>query len=298
MGRQSTRALPSLRTLLFVPGDRPDRIAKAAASAAVGVAVDLEDAVAVSRKDSARRAAVTALSELPTSGVPVICVRINAVDSGFAEDDLTALEPVLHRIDLVIVPMSAEPDGIRRVSELLTRAERSAATDSGRIGIVPLVETAAGILNARSLASADARVHTLSFGPADLSRELGITPTSDGDEFLFARSQLVLAAAAANCPPPVDGPYLDLGDDDGLIRSAGQARRLGFGGKQVIHPSQIAVVAGAFAASAAEIDWARAVDAAFTAAEAEGVSSIRLSDGTFVDYPVAQRARAILAGAQ
>jgi citrate lyase subunit beta/citryl-CoA lyase len=138
----------------------------------------------------------------------------------------------------------------------------------------------------------------LSFGPADLSRELGITPTSDGDEFLFARSQLVLAAAAANCPPPVDGPYLDLDDDDGLIRSARQARRLGFSGKQVIHPSQIATVARAFAASAAEIDWARTVDAAFTAAEAQGVSSIRLPDGTFVDYPVAQRARAILAGAR
>ncbi|ABK70590.1 HpcH/HpaI aldolase/citrate lyase family protein [Mycolicibacterium smegmatis] len=298
MGGRPTRALPLLRTLLFVPGDRPDRIAKAAASAAAGVAVDLEDAVAVSRKDAARDAAVTALSALPTAGVPVLCVRINAVDSGFAEDDLTALEPVLHRLDLVMVPMSAEPDRIRRVSELLTRAERSAGADDGRIGIIPLVETAAGILNAPSLASADARVHTLSFGPADLSRELGITPTSDGDEFLFARSQLVLAAAAANCPAPVDGPYLDLDDDDGLIRSARHARKLGFGGKQVIHPSQIASVAGAFVTSDAEIDWARAVDAAFSAAEAEGVSSIRLADGTFVDYPVAQRARAILAGAR
>ncbi|WP_197379299.1 HpcH/HpaI aldolase/citrate lyase family protein [Mycolicibacterium mengxianglii] len=290
-----TSALPLLRTLLFVPGDRPDRIAKAVASAADGVAIDLEDAVAVSQKAAARDAVVSALPTLPEGG-PVICVRINAMDTGFADDDVAALEPALHRIDLVIVPMSAEPDGIRRAAELLARAERAAGADVGRTGIIPLIETAAGIFDARAIAAADPRVHTLAFGPADLSRELGISPTADGDEFLFARSQLVLAAAAAHCRPPVDGPHLDLNDADGLVRSARRARQIGFSGKQVIHPSQISGVAGAFAATPAEIDWARAVDVAFTAAEAEGVSSIRLADGTFVDYPIARRARAILAG--
>jgi citrate lyase subunit beta/citryl-CoA lyase len=290
-----TRASTLLRTLLFVPGDRPDRIAKAIGSPADGVAVDLEDAVALSQKDAARAGAVGALNELPSAGLPVICVRINAIDSGLAEDDLAAVESVLRRIDLVIVPMSAHPDGIRQVAELLTRAERSARIEGNRTGIVPLLETAAGILAAPAIAASDPRVHTLAFGPADLSRELGITPTAEGDEFLLARSQLVLAAAAAHCPPPIDGPHLDLGDDQGLVESARRARALGFGGKQVIHPSQIDRVLNAFTASAAEIDWARAVDAAFTAAEADGVSSIRLSDGTFVDYPIARRARAILA---
>ncbi|MDV3123949.1 CoA ester lyase [Mycobacterium sp. 21AC1] len=279
-----------------MPGDRPDRIAKALASGADGVAVDLEDAVAASQKATARAAAATTLSALPGGQGPVICVRVNAMDSGLAEDDLTALAPALHRIDLIVVPMSSEPDGIRRAAELVTLAERAAGTEIGRIGIIPLVETAVGVLDARAIAAADARVHTLAFGPADLSRELGITPTADGDEFLFARSQLVLAAAAAGCPPPVDGPHLDLNDDDGLIRSARQARRLGFSGKQVIHPAQIRGVAAAFAASPAEIEWARTVDIAFTAAEADGTSSIRLPDGTFVDYPIARRARAILAG--
>lgn len=291
-----TSTLPVLHTLLFVPGDRPDRIAKAVGSGADGVAIDLEDAVALSRKDVARDAAVAALSELPAERAPVICVRINAMDSGYAEDDLIALEPALDRIDLVIVPMSADAQGIRRAADLLTRAERAAGADVGRVGIVPLVETAAGILDARAIAAADPRVYTVSFGPADLSRELGIAPTADGDEFLFARSQLVLAAAAAHRPPPIDGPYLDLGDEDGLLRSARRARQLGFSGKQVIHPAQLPTVAAAFAATAAEIDWARRVDAAFSTAEADGVSSIRLADGTFVDYPIARRARAILAG--
>lgn len=290
------QALPLLRTLLFVPGDRPDRIAKAAATPATGVAIDLEDAVALSQKEAAREAVVGALPAIPVEGAPVICVRINAVDSGLAESDVVALEPVLERVDLIMVPMSADPEGIRYVSELLARAEGETGAPVGGIGVIPLVETAAGILDARAIAASDPRVHTLSFGPADLSRELGITPTADGDEFLYARSQLVLAAAAAQCPPPIDGPHLDLADQQGLERAARRARQLGFSGKQVIHPAQIETVAAAFGASSAELEWARAVDAAFSAAEAEGVSSIRLSDGTFVDYPIARRARAILAG--
>ena len=291
-----TRATLLLRTLLFVPGDRPDRIVKAVASGADGVAIDLEDAVAAARKDDARAATRSALQELPDEVLPMLSVRINAVDSGLADDDVAALEPVLHRLALVIVPMSADPDGIRCAADLLERSERKAGIDVGRTGIVPLVETAAGILAAPAIAASHERVHTLAFGPADLSRELGITPTADGDEFLHARSQLVLAAAAAHRPPPIDGPHLDLADAEGLARSARRARALGFGGKQVIHPAQIAVVTDAFSATQAEVDWARAVDAAFTAAEADGVSSIRLPDGTFVDYPIARRARAILAG--
>jgi citrate lyase subunit beta / citryl-CoA lyase len=288
--------LPLLRTLLFVPGDRPDRIAKAIASSATGVAIDLEDAVALSQKQAAREAAVGALAAVPADSASVLCVRINAVDSGHAEKDVSALESVLSRLALVMVPMSANAEGIRHVSGLLARAEAAAGVEAGTIGIIPLIETAAGIMEARHIAAADPRVYTVSFGPADLSRELGITPTADGDEFLYARSQLVMAAAAAQCPPPIDGPYLDLADAPGLDRAARRARHLGFSGKQVIHPAQIPAVAAAFAADPAELAWARAVDAAFTAAESDGVSSIRLADGTFVDYPIARRARAILAG--
>lgn len=283
-----------LRTLLFVPGDRPDRIPKAAAAGADGIAIDLEDAVALSRKDAARRSVAEALGAMPPSG-PVVTVRINAVDTGLAEADVDALEPVLDRVHLVIVPMSSGPDAVRAAAALLGRAERRAGLEPGRTGIIPLVETAAGIAEARDIAAADERVHTLAFGPADLSRELGVTPTADGEELFVARCQLVLAAAAAAKPQPIDGPHLDLDDADGLARSAAKARRLGFGGKQVLHPRQIPVVASAFAPTAEELRWARRVDEAFRAAEAAGVSSIRLDDGTFVDYPIAHRARALLA---
>ncbi|OLT00242.1 citrate lyase [Pseudonocardia sp. CNS-004] len=283
-----------LRTLLFVPGDRPDRIPKAAAAGADGIAIDLEDAVAASRKDAARRSVAEALGALPPGG-PVVTVRINAVDTGLAEADVDALEPVLGRVHLVIVPMSSSPDAVRAAAALLGKAEHRAGLDPGGTGIIPLVETAAGIAEARDIAAADERVHTLAFGPADLSRELGVTPTADGEELFVARCQLVLAAAAAGKPQPIDGPHLDLDDAEGLARSAAKARRLGFGGKQVLHPRQIPVVAAAFAPTAEELRWARRVDEAFRAAEAAGVSSIRLDDGTFVDYPIAHRARALLA---
>jgi citrate lyase subunit beta/citryl-CoA lyase len=285
-----------LRTLLFVPGDRPDRIPKAAAAGADGIAVDLEDAVALSRKEEARQAVAETLPGLPADG-PVVAVRINGVDSAFAEADVAALEPVLGRVDLVIVPMCSTPDAVHAVAALLDAAEARAGLEPGRTGIVPLVETAAGIADARAVASADPRVRTLTFGPADLSRELGVTPTADGEELFVARSQLVLATAAAGRPKPIDGPHLDLDDADGLARAAARARRLGFGGKQVLHPRQIPVVAAAFAPTAEELDRARRIDEAFREAEAAGVSSIRLDDGTFVDYPIAHRARALLAEA-
>jgi citrate lyase subunit beta / citryl-CoA lyase len=283
-----------LRTLLFVPGDRPDRIPKAAAAGADGIAIDLEDAVALARKEAARIAVAESLASLPPGG-PVITVRINAVDTGLAEADVEALEPVLGRVDVVIVPMSSSPAAVRSAAALLDRAEARAGLERGRTKLLPLVETAAGIAEARDIAAADARVHTLAFGPADLSRELGVTPTPDGEELFVARSQLVLAAAAAGRPKPIDGPHLDLDDADGLARSAERARRLGFGGKQVLHPRQVPTVAAAFAPSTQELQWARRVDAAFREAEAAGVSSIRLDDGTFVDYPIAHRARALLA---
>jgi citrate lyase subunit beta/citryl-CoA lyase len=285
-----------LRTVLFVPGDRPDRIPKAYASGADAIAVDLEDAVAASAKARARESAARAIAALDLSDT-TICVRVNALSTGLAEDDLRALVPVLGAVDLVVLPMTSDRAAVTELAGLLADAETRAELPPGRVAIMPLIETAAGVLAAKQIAAADDRVHTLAFGPADLSRELGVTPTADGTELFHARSQVVLAAAAAGRVPPIDGPHLDLADPDGLARSAAQARRLGFGGKQVIHPAQLAAVRRAFAPSPAELAWARDVDQAFREAERQGVGSIRLADGSFVDYPIAHRARAILAAA-
>ncbi|MEV7867676.1 CoA ester lyase [Streptomyces sp. NPDC088124] len=285
-----------MRVLLFVPGDRPDRIAKAAAGGATAVAVDLEDSVALSRKDHVRQDTARTVAALPPDGA-LLTVRINSVASGLAEQDVRALTPVLGRLSALILPMCDSAADVRRVAALLDAAEAEAGLEPGCVGIVPLIESARGVLEAAFIAAGDARVITLTFGPADLSRELGVTPTATGTELLAARSTVVLAAAAAGLPHPIDGPFLDLEDDEGLRVSAERARAIGFGGKQIIHPRQLNPVAAAFVPTAEEIDWARRVDEAFTAAEERGVASIRLADGTFVDYPVASRARALLAAA-
>jgi citrate lyase subunit beta/citryl-CoA lyase len=283
-----------LATLLYVPANRPERITAACLSGATGIAIDLEDAVAVQAKAAARAALADVLRRRLRPGC-VVGVRINALDTGLAEDDLTALGPVLESIDLVIVPKVSAPDDLRSISARLSELEGAHGIPAGRTRLLALIETARGVLHAEEVAGAGDRVLTLGFGAADLSSELGIEPTAGSAGLAHARSQLVLAAAAAGLPAPLDAPHLRLRDPEGLRRSAGHARELGFGGVQVIHPEQLDIVHEVFAPTPEEVAWARAVEEAFGRAEAEGTASIRLADGTFVDYPVIRRARRILA---
>jgi citrate lyase subunit beta / citryl-CoA lyase len=289
--------MPALRAVLFVPGDRPDRIPRAAASGADCAIIDLEDAVALSAKERARAGAVSGISAVPRTGCP-LGVRVNALATGLLPDDVAALGSVWPLLSFIVLPMVPDPVTVRTVAGILADADEQAGAGAPGPRLIPLVETAQGVLAAAAIASAHPRVHTLAFGPADLSCELGVTPTAEGTELLHARSQLVLAAAAAGREAPLDGPWLDISDLDGLRRSAAAARDLGFSGKQVIHPAQVAAVLEAFSVSDDELAWASAVDAAFTAAQARGVASIKLPDGTFVDYPVACRARTLLARAK
>jgi citrate lyase subunit beta/citryl-CoA lyase len=268
--------------VLFVPGDRPDRVAKAAQRGADAVAVDLEDAVAPATKEQARQLTFEYLRGARPSRTTV---RVNSWDSGELEHDIERLAEVLPAVDAVFLPKASGADQVARFARLLGRS----VGDSGP-AVVPIVETAVGVFEARAIASASPRVRTLLFGVADLAADLGVRPTADGGELAFARAQVVLAAAAAGLAAPIDGPYLVLGDDDGLARSAAAARELGYGGKAVIHPDQIEPVHAAFAPRPAEIAWAEEV----LAAAADG-GAARLADGSFVDQPIVRRARHVLA---
>lgn len=280
-------------TLLYVPANRPERITSACLSGASAIAVDLEDAVAVEAKASARAALPRVLRAHLRPGC-VVAVRINALDTGLAEDDLTAVGEVLASVDLVIVPKVAAPADLCSVDTRLSELEAAHGVPAGRTRLLALIETARGVLHAEEIASAASRVLTLGFGAADLGRELGIEPTAGSLGLVHARSQVVLAAAAAGLPAPLDAPHLRLRDPEGVRRSAEHARALGFGGVQAIHPEQLGIVHEVFAPTAEETAWARVVEEAFSRAEAEGTASIRLADGTFVDYPVVRRARRIL----
>ena len=258
------------RSLLFVPGDRPERFAKAEAAGADGIVLDLEDAVAAGKKDAARSHVAAWL----TSGGSGI-VRINAVDTPWFADDVSAIGGGEGRT--VMLPKAS----VHAVSAVV-----AALGDQTRV--VALVETAAGVLDAASICRAP-NVIRAAFGSIDLSTELGIDP-DDRDALRYARSALVLASAAAGIAPPLDGVTTDVSSAEPTRADALHAARLGFGGKLGIHPVQIDAVNAAFEPRPEDIAWAHEV----LAADGSGAAKI---GGHMIDAPVLERARRIIARA-
>lgn len=271
---------------LFVPADRPDRVAKAAKRGARVIVIDLEDAIAPDHKAAARANATQALASHPFDGAYV--VRVNSVqEPETLEADLAALKPVLNSVAGLVLPKITSVEQVHAVEALLP-------PQCDHLALIPTVETARGVRESWSIATASPLVHTLLFGPVDLSAELGIDITPDGTELLTARSTVVLACADAGLARPLDGPWPNLDDEPGLETSTRHARRLGFGGKIAIHPKQLTILAAGFHPSATEITWATEVTDVYTTSVRDGVGAARLADGTFIDAPVAARAYRIL----
>lgn len=256
---------------LFVPGDRPERFAKAMASGADLVIVDLEDAVAPVAKERAREALTAWLDD----GNGPVVVRINdATSPEFAADLIVVARA---GVAGVIVSKTERAEDLARVRAAVPNA-----------ALLPLIETAAGLDRLREIASAPG-VQRLVFGSIDLQLDLGIE--GDDDELLLFRSQLVLASRVASLAAPVDGVSTTLDDFEALTLKTQRARRLGFGAKLCIHPRQVAPVNSAFAPSGAEIAWALRV---IEASRAAGGTAVAV-EGRMVDRPVLLQAQALLA---
>lgn len=269
-----------LRSVLFVPGVRPDRFANAIGSGADAVVFDLEDSVEAGRKAEARRAIAAFLAAASPAG-PQRLVRINSARSDWWLEDL-AFIATLAAFDGVVLP-KAETSG---------QVEAVARAAGGR-GVIPLIETARGVLQAGAIASTAIAIPALFFGAEDLTAEIGVPRTTDGEELLFARSQVVLAATTIGAEA-VDAVFVDINAMDQLRRDATRARALGFRGKMAIHPSQIDVINEVFSPTSLEIDRARRIVEAYDAARAAGEGVLRLDD-RMVDAPVVARARRVLA---
>ncbi|WP_153502669.1 HpcH/HpaI aldolase/citrate lyase family protein [Cumulibacter manganitolerans] len=270
-----TTTIADARTLLFVPGGKPELFAKAAASGADGFIADLEDAVAPEAKDAARALAVEGLAQAP--GV----VRINAVGTPWHNADLAAVAGA-PGVTGVMLPKAEDAEAVRAV------AERLAGTP-----LLLLVESALGVRDVAALAQVPG-VTRLSFGNLDFALDAGIEPRSDDeDELLFARSAITLASRAAGLPGPMDGVLGDFRNDDLMARRTRRAFDLGFRGKLCIHPRQVAVVHEAIAPSEEEVAWARRIVDGAGALEGAAVQV----DGEMVDRPVLLKARDILARA-
>lgn len=258
-----TVAMSVPRSYLFVPGNRPDRFAKACASGADAVIIDLEDAVPPGERESARAHVAAWLSpEHP------VLIRISGANEDFA---------------------LCEKPGVAGV--VLPKAER--AEDLARIPharLLPIVETARGFWNLAALAHAP-HVERVLFGSIDFQLDLGIQ--GEGEELLYFRSQLVLVSRIAGLQPPVDGITTAFNSPDPVRADTERARRLGFGGKLCIHLNQVAIVNECFGPTAKEIAWARRVVEVTATTNGEAISV----DGEMIDRPVVARAQSILAHA-
>lgn len=268
-------------TALYVPGDRPDRVAKALSAGADLVIVDLEDAVAPGRKAQARDG-LQELAGRNGDASPAVQVRVNSLGSDWFDDDMAALAGLPAHIG-VRVPKVESAAVVHEVAERLPRR-----------GIHALLESALGVERAYDIASAG--VGSVALGEADLRSQLGLPRGADGEPgLLWARSRLVYAAAAAGLPAPMMSVYADVSDTEGLASSCAVGRALGFVGRTAIHPAQLPVIEEAFTPSPEEVDRAREVVDRVAAAVADGVGTVVLADGTFLDVAMVDSARRTLA---
>lgn len=264
------------RSLLFVPGSRPDRFEKALAAGADVVCIDLEDAVAPDGKDAAREAVLGFIANWTGEG-PALGLRVNAVGTPEGERDLDALSGA-DRADFVMIPKVNDEGDVEAVR-----------TSFGRDAVITVLESARGILEAEHIADHPAVIAAL-YGAIDLAADIGCT--LDWEAHLYGRSRCALAFGAAG-KPVFDTPFLDVRDAEGLKEMTRRAARLGIHARSAIHPAQIAPIHEALAPSAEEIAHAKRVVEAFEAAE----SGVALLDGKMIELPVIKSARRVLARA-
>jgi citrate lyase subunit beta/citryl-CoA lyase len=280
-----------VRSLLFVPGHKPSMVAKAMASEADGVIIDLEDAVPDDHKLEAR----SQLAELPDPGGRDVFVRTNGPATDLLWGDINALAAA--RPAGLLLPKAELPSDVLRIDGALLAAEEAAGFDPGSIDLLLSLESALGLHNAYEMARASERVVSLVFASGeegDLVADLGVQWSLTGPELLMARSQTVIAARAAGLDFPLDAVYMNIRDLDGLRTEAEFAKRLGLTGKLCIHPAQVPIVNDVFTPSQAELAQQRRILEAFDRALAEGSAAVQL-DGMMIDYANAKRARRILA---
>ena len=284
------------RSLLYIPGNSPGMLQNCSIYGSDGVLLDLEDAISISEKDSARKLVKHALLSLDFGDVECV-VRINGRDTPFFEADLAEIIPAAP--DAIRLPKVDSADDVIEADRIITRIETERGLEPGSIGIQAMLETARAIVNVNSIAAASPRLVGLTLGGQDLAADLGIKATKAGLELLYAKSAVVIAARAFGLEA-FDTVYTDVADLEGLAEAAAISVSLGFSGKAAIHPSQIPVIHAAFAPTEKEVaKAARIIDAAKDAM-AKGLGVIAV-DGRMVDAPVvAQAARtlelAVLAG--
>ena len=286
-----------VRTALFAPGIKDRVMGKALAGGADAVILDLEDSVPLATKAEARTlVAKTIDGAAANPSRPGIYVRVNAASTGLLADDLEAV--VRPGLDAVLLSKTENIEDVRQTAGSLDRLEKARGVKAGAVEIILQIENALGVYNCFNLIKASPRVTATCFGSArdgDLQTDLGCSWSIEGTELLYARSKVLLdtRAAGANIYP-LDGVFADLNDEAGLLADSKLSARLGYIGRTVIHPKQIAPVKAAYAVPEADVAYYQKIATEFAVAEKTGTAAIAV-DGKLVDYAMAQRARRVLA---
>ena len=292
-------ALIRMRSLLFVPGDSEKKLDKALKSGADVLILDLEDSVGPTRKPQARECVLAFLRrviEVPQR--PAVYVRVNALDTGLTDDDLSGVMP--GSPDGILLPKAEGGHSVAHLDAKLTVLEAIHGLDDGVAGIIALTtETPAALFQNGTYGGKSPRLRALTWGAEDLSVGLGAEANRDSqgrftDPYRLART-LCLAGAGAAGLPALDTVFIDYRDDAGLQMEAEEARREGFTGKLAIHPAQVPIINAVFTPTAEAVEKARAIVTAFTDQPDAGVIGI---DGVMFDRPHLMRAERLLARAK
>jgi citrate lyase subunit beta/citryl-CoA lyase len=278
------------RSLIFVPGNSTRFVEKAKTLQADIVCFDLEDSVPANEKDAARKIIADAISRKQEYSRPVY-VRTNSPGSGLAGADLKAA--VRKGVDGIVVPKVNDAAEIMKIKKQVSALERQNRT--GKINIMPSIETARGVVNAHQIAGADDRINALVFGVFDLLYDMGLDyDERDQTGYAYARAKIPVDARAAGIHA-IDAIWQKIDDADGLVRDATVAKRLGYSGKSIIHPGQIEPVHRVFLPSRNEVEWAKKVVQALGEAmeKGSGRGAVRL-EGRMIDAVHYKQARAIL----
>jgi citrate lyase subunit beta / citryl-CoA lyase len=285
-----------MRSLLFVPGHREGWPAKAVASGADGIILDLEDSVPLSLKAEARDRVAASIRMLAAGKRKVgIYVRVNALESGMAGDDIEAVS--IEGLDGYVLPKTYGDREVIQFEALVSHYERRNGVKPGSIEFILSLETAQAYAACERMIVASPRVATLFAGTAkdaDVSRSVGFQFTAEGLETLYLRSRAVLAVRAAGREFPLVGLWQDLNDPQGARRFCEQNRDLGFRGQVCIHPSHVAIANEVYTPSAQTVAFYAGMVEAFEKAEAEGIAAISY-EGHHIDYAHVKTAREVLA---
>ena len=281
------------RSMLFLPGNTPNMLINGSCLGADAVIFDLEDAVSPSEKDAARILVRNTMRYMDFRGCEII-VRINSIDTPYWKRDIDQILP--QRPGLIMLPKTGTAQDVLEADAYISQVEANLGMEPNAVGLMPLLETALGVENAFSIASASRRVRALFLGAEDLTADLRCKRTKEGREIEYARTRLVVAARAAGVDV-YDTPLTDVNDDQGIRKDAALAKALGFTGKASISPRHVEVINQVFSPTQKDVDYAYEVMDAIALAKEQGRGAIALH-GKMIDAPIVARAQQTIDMAQ